>query len=140
MAKTSQTRQHLLFRGFMRLRLRNSGLRPSNSLAATVHFISRNHATVSDGLLMSSPYRIISYTTTLIYYIMNPAELKLVFVVVVTVPAQLVFAKNDLDRAQLICPQGNDMPGGQTFQCVLCRMTVPVVFSAGDYAEAGLDV
>ena len=71
---------------------------------------------------------------------MNPAELKLVFVVAVAVPAQLVFAKNDLDRAQLIRPQGNDMPGGQTFQCVLCRMTVPVVVSAGDYAEAGLDV
>ena len=140
MAKTSQTRQHLLFRGFMRLRLRNSGLRPSNSLAATVHFISRNHATVSDGLLMSSPYRIISYTTTLIYYIMNPAELKLVFVVVVAVPAQLVFAKNDLDRAQLICPQVNDLPDGQMFQCILCRMTVPVVFSAGDYSAAGPDV
>ena len=71
---------------------------------------------------------------------MNPAELKLVFVVVVTVPAQLVFAKNNFNRAQLICPQGDDMPGGQTFQCVLCRMTVPVVFSAGDYAEAGTDV
>ena len=71
---------------------------------------------------------------------MNPAELKLVFLIAVTVPAQFVFAKNDLDRAQLICPQGNDMPGGQMFQCVLCRMTVPVVFSAGDYAAAGPDV
>ena len=67
---------------------------------------------------------------------MNPAELKLVFLIAVAVPAQLVFAKNDLDRAQLICPQGNDLPGGQTFQCVLRRMTVPVVFSAGDYAMA----
>ena len=71
---------------------------------------------------------------------MNPAELKLVFVVAVAVPAQFVFAKNDFDRAQLICPQGNDMPGGQTFQRALCRMTVPVVFSAGDYAAAGPDV
>ncbi len=71
---------------------------------------------------------------------MNPAELKLVFLIAVAVPAQLVFAKNDFDRAQLICPQGDDMPGGQTFQCVLRRMTVPVVFSAGDYAEAGPDV
>jgi hypothetical protein len=71
---------------------------------------------------------------------MNPAELKLVFLIAVTVPAQFVFAKNDLDRAQLIRPQGNDMPGSQTFQCVQCRMTVPVVFSAGDYAEAGTDV
>ena len=71
---------------------------------------------------------------------MNPAELKLVFLIAVAVPAQLVFAKNDLDRAQLICPQGTDMSGGQTFQCVLCRMTVPVVFSAGDYAEAGPDM
>ena len=71
---------------------------------------------------------------------MNPAELKLVFLISVTVPAQLIFAKNDLDRAQLICPQGDDMPGGQTFQCVLRRMTVSVVFSAGDYATAGPDV
>ena len=50
---------------------------------------------------------------------MNPAELKLVFLIAVTVPAQFVFAKNDFDRAQLICPQGNDMPGGQTFQRAL---------------------
>ena len=50
---------------------------------------------------------------------MNLAELKLVFVVAVAVPAQLFFAKNDLDRAQLICPQGDDMPGGQTFQRAL---------------------
>ena len=58
---------------------------------------------------------IIQYTKQIIfYYIMNPAELKLVFVVAVAVPAQLVFAKNDLDRAQLIRPQGNNMPGGQT--------------------------
>ena len=71
---------------------------------------------------------------------MNPAELKLVFVVAVTVPAQLVFAKNDFNRAQLIRLQGNDMPGGQTFQCVLCRMAVTIVFPAGDYAEAGPDV
>ena len=71
---------------------------------------------------------------------MNPVELKSVFLIAVTVPAQLVFAKNDLDRAQLIYPQGNDLPGGQTFQCILCRMAVPVVFSAGDYAEAGPDV
>ena len=71
---------------------------------------------------------------------MNPAELKLVFLIAVAVPAQFVFAKNDLDCAQLICPQGNDMPGGQTLQYVLCRMAVTVVFSAGDYAEAGLDV
>jgi hypothetical protein len=39
----------------MCLRLRNLGLRPSDSLAATAHFISWNDATVHDVLFMSSP-------------------------------------------------------------------------------------
>ena len=58
-AKTSQTRQRLLFHGFIRLWLRNSGLRPSNSLATTAHFISWNDAIVADGLLMPCPCGII---------------------------------------------------------------------------------
>ena len=53
--KTPQNRQGFLFRGFMCLWLRNSGLRPSNSLAITAHFISRNDAILSDVLLMSLP-------------------------------------------------------------------------------------
>jgi hypothetical protein len=52
-AKTSQTRQRLLFHGFIRLWLRNSGLCPSNSLATTANFISWNDAIAADGLLMS---------------------------------------------------------------------------------------
>jgi hypothetical protein len=58
-AKTSQTRQRLLFHGFIRLRLRNSGLCPSNSLATTANFISWNDAIAADGLLMSLPACII---------------------------------------------------------------------------------
>ena len=52
--KTSQTRQRFLFHGLIRLWLRNSRLRLSNSLATTANFISWNHAIVSDGLLMFS--------------------------------------------------------------------------------------
>jgi hypothetical protein len=58
-AKTSQTRQRLLFHGFIRLWLRNSGLCPSNSLATTANFISWNDAIAADGLLMSLPACII---------------------------------------------------------------------------------
>ena len=39
----------------MCLWLRNSGLRPSDSLAITAHFISRNDAILSDVLLMPLP-------------------------------------------------------------------------------------
>ena len=53
--KTPQNRQGFLFRGFMCLWLRNSGLRPSNNLAITAHFISRNDAILSDVLLMPLP-------------------------------------------------------------------------------------
>ena len=52
-AKTSQTLQRLLFHGFIRLWLRNSGLCPSNSLATTANFISWNDAIAADGFLMS---------------------------------------------------------------------------------------
>ena len=52
--KASQTRQRFLFHGFIRLWLRNSGLRPSNSLATTANFISWNNVIAADGLLMSS--------------------------------------------------------------------------------------
>ena len=55
----SQTRQRLLFHGFIRLWLRNSGLCPSNSLATTANFISWNDAIAADGLLMSLPACII---------------------------------------------------------------------------------
>jgi hypothetical protein len=58
-AKTSQTRQRLLFHGFIRLWLRNSGLCPSNSLATTANFISWNDAIAADGLLMTLPACII---------------------------------------------------------------------------------
>ena len=57
--KTSQTRQRLLFHGFMRLWLRNSGLCPSDSLATTAHFISWNNAIASYSLLMSFPHCIV---------------------------------------------------------------------------------
>ena len=56
--KASQTRHRLLFHGLIRLWLRNSGLRPSNSLATTTNFISWNHAIASDGLLTPFPCRI----------------------------------------------------------------------------------
>ena len=55
-AKVSQNRQRLLFHGFMCLWLRNSGLRPSDSLAMTAHFISWNNAILSDVLLMPLPF------------------------------------------------------------------------------------
>ena len=58
-AKTSQTRQRLLFHGFIRLWLWNSGLCPSNSLATTANFISWNDVIAADGLLMSLPACII---------------------------------------------------------------------------------
>ena len=58
-AKTSQTRQQLLFHGFIRLWLWNSGLCPSNSLDTTANFISWNDAIAADGLLMSLPACII---------------------------------------------------------------------------------
>ena len=45
--QASQKRQRLLFHGFMCLWLRNLGLRPSNNLAITAHFISWNDAIVS---------------------------------------------------------------------------------------------
>ena len=54
-AKASQTRHRLLFHGLIRLWLRNSGLRPSNSLATTANFISWNDAIASDGLLTPFP-------------------------------------------------------------------------------------
>ena len=57
--KTSQTRQRLLFHGFMRLWLRNSGLCPSDSLATTAHFISWNNAIAPYSLLMSFPHCIV---------------------------------------------------------------------------------
>ena len=44
-----------LFHGFIRLWLRNSGLRPSDSLATTANFISWNNVIAADGLLMPSP-------------------------------------------------------------------------------------
>lgn len=50
--KVSQNRQGLLFHGFMCLWLRNSGLRPSDSLAMTEHFISWNDTILSDVLLI----------------------------------------------------------------------------------------
>ena len=53
--KASQTRQRFLFHGFIRLWLRNSGLRPSASLATTANFISWNNVIAADGLLMPSP-------------------------------------------------------------------------------------
>ena len=53
--KASQTRQRLLFHGLMSLWLRNSGLRPSNSLATTAHFISWNDTIVSYSLLLPFP-------------------------------------------------------------------------------------
>ena len=49
----------LLFHGFIRLWLWNSGLCPSNSLATTANFISWNDAIAADGLLMSLPACII---------------------------------------------------------------------------------
>ena len=58
--KASQTRQRFLFHGFIRLWLRNSGLRPSNSLATTANFISWNNVIAADGLLMPSPVCIMS--------------------------------------------------------------------------------
>ena len=74
------------------------------------------------------------------YYIMNTVELKLLFMVTETVPAQCVFIKNYLDRAQFIRPQGNDITGSQAFQRALCRMTVPVVPATGDYTETRLNM
>ena len=53
--KNSQNRTRLLFHGLMCLWLRNSGLRPSDSLATTAHFISWNYAIVPDVLLISFP-------------------------------------------------------------------------------------
>ena len=50
--KAAQNRGRLLFHGFIRLWLRNSRLRLSNSLATTTNFISWNYATVPDVLLM----------------------------------------------------------------------------------------
>jgi hypothetical protein len=41
----------LLFHGLMRLWLRNSGLRPSNSLATAAHFISWNYTNALNVLL-----------------------------------------------------------------------------------------
>ncbi|MBQ9283643.1 MAG: hypothetical protein IJ216_01170, partial [Acidaminococcaceae bacterium] len=58
-AKASQTRHRLLFHGLIRLWLRNSGLRPSDSLATTANFISWNDAIASDGLLTPLPCCII---------------------------------------------------------------------------------
>ncbi|MEE3455390.1 MAG: hypothetical protein VZQ29_07215, partial [Succiniclasticum sp.] len=49
--KVSQNRSCLLFHGLMRLWLRNSGLRPSNSLATAAHFVSWNVANTPDVLL-----------------------------------------------------------------------------------------
>ena len=49
--KVSQYCACLLFHGFMRLRLRNSGLRPSDSLAAAAHFISWNDTNAHNVLL-----------------------------------------------------------------------------------------
>ncbi len=57
-AKTVQPRHRLRFHGLMRLRHRNSGLCPSDSLAATAPFVSWNGAIASDGLPMPSPCRI----------------------------------------------------------------------------------
>ena len=74
------------------------------------------------------------------YYIMNTVELKLIFMVTETVPAQCIFIKNHLDRAQFVRPQGNDITGCQAFQCTLCRMAVAVMFSAGDYGKTRLNV
>ena len=67
-AKASQTRHRLLFHGFIRLWLRNSGLCPSNSLATTANFISWNDAIASDGLLTPLPCRIILCTRKLQFY------------------------------------------------------------------------
>ena len=49
--KVSQNRSCLLFHGLMRLWLRNSGLRSSNSLATAAHFVSWNVANTPDVLL-----------------------------------------------------------------------------------------
>ena len=65
--KASQTRHRLLFHGLIRLWLRNSGLRPSDSLATTAHFISWNDAIASDGLLTPFHCRIILGTQTSIF-------------------------------------------------------------------------
>ena len=59
--KVSQNRQGLLFHGFMCLWLRNSGLRPSDSLAMTAHFISWNDTILSDVLLIPFPAALSSY-------------------------------------------------------------------------------
>ena len=74
------------------------------------------------------------------YYIMNPAELKLVFVVAVAVPTQCIFIKNHLDCAQFVRPQGNDIAGSQAFQCARRRMAIAVMFSTGDYSETWLNM
>ncbi len=66
-AVASQTRHRLLFHGLIRLWLRNSGLRPSDSLATTAHFISWNDAIASDGLLTPFHCRIILGTQTSIF-------------------------------------------------------------------------
>ena len=58
----------LLFHGLIRLWLRNSGLRPSDSLATTANFISWNNAIASDGLLTPFPCRIILGTHKLQFY------------------------------------------------------------------------
>ena len=50
-----QKRSRLLFYGFIRLRLRNSGLRPSDNLAAAANFFSWNNAIVPDVLLHPFP-------------------------------------------------------------------------------------
>jgi len=50
-SKGPQNRERLLFHGLIRLWLRNSRLRLSDSLATTANFISRNYAIVPDVLL-----------------------------------------------------------------------------------------
>ncbi|WP_093914289.1 hypothetical protein [Succiniclasticum ruminis] len=51
-SKGPQNRERLLFHGLIRLWLRNSRLRLSDSLATTANFISRNYAIGPDVLLL----------------------------------------------------------------------------------------